>query len=200
MNKLKAIWVALTFWGLGATAVEWSRQRPPVANERNVLSFRRVKNRLHRPRFRRDRALVELTHMNDLLQIAIAAGLNLYQGLEEVARNQNGLIAERVHASLRQFDLGLGLPGLFEAMSDGVPLPELRRWGKALAMGHVLGTPIADILAQQAAALRESVRLERRRRTEALPMRLTMIGMIFLFPPAVLVVLLPNLLQFLEMW
>lgn len=153
--------------------------------------LRRAKERLRA--FRR-----ALPDALDVLSICLRAGLGLQPAVAEYARTAHGPSGEALRRYLRDLALGASPEQALEALGRRYPSEDVGAAVAVLGQGLRLGTPLADVLSEQAAHLRA---LSLRRAEEAargLTSRLVLPLAAFIFPAVFIIGLGPVLLRLLE--
>ena len=128
------------------------------------------------------------------LALASEAGLNLRQSLRVAAERSHGPLGELMQRVLARLDLGLGLAASLKPELAGIAPGPLRLVLLAIAKGERLGASLKELSQEQAALARRLAFYELQRAVEALPLKLTLCGLCFLFPPLFVVLLVPTLL------
>jgi tight adherence protein C len=104
---------------------------------------------------RRQRAIsLGLPDVMDLLAIAVGAGLGLDEALVRTVETMEGPITEEFGTLIRELRLGVPRAEALGHLIDRNRSQELRAIVGALIQGHELGTPIRDVLHDQAASMR----------------------------------------------
>lgn len=203
-----AAWLALQRDGRRVTRrlqrLVGGRPRPaaaPARLDRAFAAARRAVGLLARgsARERREEVARSLPFFLDLMVIALDGGLNLHQAIEAVAPSlPEGAL--RAALDRAREDMRLGRPALeaLEDMARNEGVDELNSIVRTLRIGQALGTPVG-------ASLRQSARLVRQRRRQrldellgVLPLKLTFCALILFFPPILVLLLLPNVLNFVQ--
>ncbi|MCL4426523.1 MAG: type II secretion system F family protein [Firmicutes bacterium] len=146
---------------------------------------------------RRREMIGELIRIIDHLTISLVNGPNLRQALDEVARRE-GRLNLAIAQVLRQDVSGGKVGTLLQGLGRELGLPQLESFAVSLLQAETLGTPLAEILQRQARAMRRERRQSLEKRINLLPLGLTLITVVFLLPPILVVVLLPNVIGFLR--
>ncbi len=141
----------------------------------------------------------ELAAWLDLLLLEVEAGRGLRQAVEEVSPHAGGGMRPVLEAVLRDLGMGATLVEALEARSGTAGLgEEWRAVVRGLRLGQRLGTPVAESLRQLAGDLRRRQRQDLELRLSLLPLKLGLVGLLFFFPPLLVLLVLPNVLQFLR--
>lgn len=92
---------------------------------------------------------------------------------------------------------GMSLSQALKAMEkDGIS--EARRLRSMLLQAEVLGTPVSTVLAALSQEADDEERHEMEQRFNALPVKLSVVTVLFLLPPVLIVAIVPHLLIFLK--
>lgn len=150
---------------------------------------------------RRQRALLrELPALVDVLVLALESGLTVRQTLAVAGRHAPVSwrpLFERLSA---QVGHGSSLEHAAANVRPSVAPGPGRAVLRALVAAERAGVGQVQVLRRQAHHARALVERRWQARLNALPVQLMVIGMLFLFPPVVVVLLLPNVLAFVGRW
>jgi tight adherence protein C len=114
-------------------------------------------------RRRRARLVAALPDALDLLAVGAAAGRSPGPLLAEIAAATSGPLAAELRMTVADLDTGVPMAGALEALRRRTGARELGALASALERSRLFGSPLADQLHAQAAALRRD---ERRRIAE----------------------------------
>lgn len=109
-------------------------------------------------RRRRHRLLNALPDALDLLAIGSAAGRGPAAGFAEIARAGSGPLADELAATVAELECGRPLREALAGLRERVPGSELATLCAAIERSRRFGSPLAEQLARQAAALRRGRR------------------------------------------
>jgi tight adherence protein C len=109
-------------------------------------------------RRRRRRLLGALPDALDLLAIGSASGRSPATGFAEIAAAGDGPLAEELRVAVAELECGRPLPAALRGLRERVPGSEVATLCAAIERSHLLGSPLADQLRRQAAALRRDQR------------------------------------------
>ncbi len=101
--------------------------------------------------------LFELPDLIDLLAVALSSGENLYSGLSRVASRSTGVVARDLNRVLLGVQLGGQLPQELAAWSRNANSRQVTELCTKLQLALQRGTPLAEMLSDQAASLRAEV-------------------------------------------
>jgi tight adherence protein C len=106
----------------------------------------------------RRRLLGALPDALDLLAIGSAAGRGPAAGFAEIARAGTGPLADELRLAVAEIECGQSLPDALRGLRERVPGSEVATLCAAIERSRRLGSPLADQLRRQAAALRRDQR------------------------------------------
>ncbi|HHX09861.1 MAG TPA: type II secretion system F family protein [Firmicutes bacterium] len=131
------------------------------------------------------------------MAVAVSAGMDVLHAFEICAGKTYGPLKDCVEKVTVRLHSGMSLPAALAAMEkEGVDAA--RRLRATLAQAEVLGTPVSDVLETLAA---EYYTLEKQRfdaRINSLPVKLSVITVVFLLPPVLIISVMPHVLSFLK--
>lgn len=137
----------------------------------------------------------ELADAVDLLTISVEAGLAFDAGVQQVARNTEGPLAEEFARVLSEMQIGTGRADALRAMADRVDLPDLRSFVSALVQADAFGIPIGRVLRVQSAEMRVKRRQAAEAKAQQVPVKITVPLIIFILPTLFAVVMGPAVLS-----
>ena len=133
-------------------------------------------------RRRRFRTTVDLPYFLDLVSLTMAAGATFRVACESIVKGPvRGPVEENVLVMLSETEAGSTHEAAIENMLSRSDCPDLEKMVAAVRQGHSLGTPLVDILRDEA-QLGRFRRVERGERLAAkLPVRLTLPAVVLMF-------------------
>lgn len=111
-----------------------------------------------RVRRHEERAAEEFPVVADLLALAVAAGESPVAGLERVLRVSRGSLSDDLGRVLGEVRTGTPVADAFLRLAARTGVPSIARFSEGLAIAVERGTPLVDVLAAQAADVRETTR------------------------------------------
>lgn len=107
---------------------------------------------------RTERLRTELPTIIEMLAMAVGAGASLTAALERVSGVGHGVVAGEITRVLDDTRVGLPLVPSLQRLATRNELSEVTRFVDAVVVAVERGTPLADVLAAQAADAREAAR------------------------------------------
>jgi tight adherence protein C len=140
---------------LSATGLAPARLAPIVVVALPAAGFLGPEALIERAaRRRRAAAIRALPDALDLLAVGVASGRSPGRVLDEIAASTDGPLAFELAIALAELECGVPQAAAMEALARRVPGPELAGVTAALERSRRFGSPLADELHDQAAALR----------------------------------------------
>ncbi len=134
----------------------------------------------------------------DLLTICVEAGLGFDAAMAKVNEKWDNELALAFGRVIREIQLGKLRREAMKDMASRIGIPELTSFVAAIIQSELLGVGVAKVLRIQA----DQMRLKRRQRAEEearkAPIKMIIPMGLFIFPPIMIVLLTPALLQFLK--
>lgn len=127
----------------------------------------------------------------DLLCICVEAGLGLQAGLNQVAENTDGLLAQEWRRVLNDVRLGASLSRSLTSLAERCPTPAVRHFVAAVNQASELGLSMVPVLRAQAAHARESRRLSISEQAHKIPIKVLFPLILCLLPALMIVVVGP---------
>lgn len=153
--------------------------------------------RLYRRRTARKRLDEFSAGWPDLLEsmaVAALSGISLITALEVAARRTGGYLREELDKVIMRTSSGQSLGQALAALEKDIHV--VSRLRSTLMQAEVLGTPVAEVLSALADEHYTIRRQEVEQRFNALPVKLTVVTVLFLLPPVLIISVMPHLLAF----
>lgn len=142
-------------------------------------------------RERQGAILKDLPDTLDLLAISVEAGMGFEGALDIVCQHFRSPLADELHRTLREMELGLPRKDAFHNLKRRTEVPELSNFVLALLQADALGIPIGRVLRTQATEMRAKRRQWAREKAAKLPVKMLLPLVFFIFPSIMVVVLGP---------
>lgn len=123
----------------------------------------------------------ELPAAIDLMAMAMGAGADFVAAMRSVVEGQEGVVADELGQVLAALDLGITRASALVALRERIPTSDVRDLVRAVLLAERKGTPLSDVLTQQA-------RLSRQRRSERAEEAAARAAVLMLFPMMLLMV------------
>ncbi|GAA5161727.1 hypothetical protein GCM10011366_10540 [Ornithinimicrobium tianjinense] len=147
---------------------------------------------------RRERIALKLPDTMDQLSIAVEAGLGFEGALRHVAGNTTGPLADEIVRTLQDIQVGVPRRTAYQALSDRVELPALRRFIRAIIQAEQHGISIARVLQIQATEMRVIRRLTAEEKAMRIPVLVAFPMFLCIFPALLVVVLGPAIINIID--
>lgn len=134
---------------------------------------------------RERRMLAEFPAIADLLALSVAAGEGPVAALDRVVRSCRGALVDELARVLAESRTGVPIVTALDGLAGRTGLAVVARFAEGLAVAMARGTPLVDVLAAQAADVREAAKralIETGARKEVL----MMVPVVFLILPVTL--------------
>lgn len=139
-------------------------------------------------RRRRRRLLGALPDALDLLAVGVASGRGTVAGLAEIARAGSGPLAEELRIAVAELDCGAPLAVALRSLRERVPGGELATLCASIERSRRLGSPLADQLRRQSAALRRDQRRAVEERAARAAPKIQLVVALVLVPSVLLMI------------
>lgn len=117
----------------------------------------------------------------DLMAMAMGAGSDFVAATRSVVEGQDGVVADELGQVLGALDLGITRASALVGLRERIPTADVRDLVRAVLLAERKGTPLSDVLNQQA-------RLSRQRRSERAEEAAARAAVLMLFPMMLLMV------------
>ena len=134
---------------------------------------------------RERRMLAEFPAIADMLALSVAAGEGPVAALDRVVRSCRGALVDELARVLAESRTGVPIVTALDGLARRTGLAVVARFAEGLAVAMSRGTPLVDVLAAQAADVREAAKralIETGARKEVL----MMVPVVFLILPVTL--------------
>ena len=144
------------------------------------------------------RVTQELPQVIDMLLICAESGMGLINAIGVVAEKKGGLIGYELRMCLQEINLGIRIQEALNNLTRRNKSRELQLFVNSINQALRMGTPIQNILRNLSSGIRERERQRLENRIGSIPMKLTVVTMIFFMPLVFIIVLFPSLLSFMQ--
>ncbi|MTV25040.1 type II secretion system F family protein [Nitriliruptoraceae bacterium ZYF776] len=142
----------------------------------------------------------ELPDTIDLLAVSVEAGQALEGAMQTVAARGGGVLAAELRHTLREMELGVTRRGALEHLRDRLDVPDISSLVASLIQADTLGTPVAEVLRDQAIDQRRRRRQQVREQAAKLPVKMLLPLTFFILPALFVVVLGPAAMSIFELF
>lgn len=147
-----------------------------------------------------ERVQRELPDTIDLLAICVEAGQALEGAMQTVASRGGSIMAAEIRHTLREMELGVTRRGALEHLRDRLDVPDVGSLVAALIQADTLGTPVGQVLHNQAIEQRRKRRQQVREQAAKLPVKMLIPLTFFILPALFVVVLGPAAMSIMQLF
>lgn len=133
----------------------------------------------------------DLPDATDLIITNVEAGMGMQQALLVVSEKFGGPIGEEFGRAVREISLGADRTEALLAMAERTRAPEMRLFARAVAQAEQTGIPVARVLRNHSAEVREKRRQKAREQAAKIPVKITFPTVLVIFPTLFLLILGP---------
>jgi tight adherence protein C len=141
-----------------------------------------------RAQLRRRRLLASLPDALDLLAVSSVSGRSPASGLAEIARSGAGPLAAELRVTAAELGCGTPLAAALGSLRERLPGAEIATLCAAIERSRRLGSPLADQLHRQAAALRRDQRRAVEERAARAAPKIQLVVALVLVPSVLLMI------------
>lgn len=127
----------------------------------------------------------------DLIITNIEAGLGMQAAFLTVSEKFGGPIGEEFARVVHEVSLGAGRTETLIAMSERTGVPEMRLFARSVAQAEQTGIPVARVLRNHSAEVREKRQQRAREQAAKIPVKITLPTVLIMFPTLFLLILGP---------
>lgn len=102
--------------------------------------------------------LAELPEVLEMVSVALSAGDSLFAALARVVPKSRGVLANELEQVLLALEIGGDLSSELGALARRVPHPHVVEFANKLALAHSRGSPLAEMMREQAKSARSELR------------------------------------------
>lgn len=139
-------------------------------------------------RRRRRRLIAALPDALDLLAVGSAAGRGVATGFAEIAAAGRGPLADELRVTVAELTCGTPLPAALRSLRGRVPGSEVATLCASIERSRRFGSPLADQLRRQAAALRRDQRRAVEERAARAAPKIQLVVALVLVPSVLLMI------------
>ena len=133
--------------------------------------------------------------MMDILSVSIEAGLGFDAALLKVVESYEGPLIDEMALLYREIQMGKPRREAMIALAERSNVPELQTFVTAVIQSDQFGTPIKNVLRNQAVQLRLNRRQQAQEKGMKAPVKMVIPMILFIFPVIFIVLLGPTVIQ-----
>ena len=134
----------------------------------------------------------------EILALSLESGNNLTNALKVTSDSINSDLSFEIREALRQVNFGKSLDEALEEMKQRIPSDTVNNIILNIRESNLFGNNIIDTLYNQIDYIREKIVLENRAYISKLPLKISVISVIFFIPLLLLLILGPVILNYLS--
>lgn len=146
---------------------------------------------------RREKLNYEAIFFLQVLVLTLESGKNLQGGIALTCRSIDSEISDEFKKTLNEVKLGKSLVESLESMKERIPSEEINTVLLNIIQSTIFGNNIIDSLNNQIEYLRDKKLLNIKAKINKMPMKISVISVIFIIPIVLLLVLGPVIVNFL---
>ncbi len=146
---------------------------------------------------RRESVRTQWPSMLEGMASVAQAGLDLRQSFQMASRRTTGSLRDQMEKVNRRLEGGQSLGKALSAMERG-GVTQAKRLSSMLMQAEILGTPVSMVLKSLAEEAQDAIHQEDQERFNSLPVKLSVVTVVFLLPPVLIVSIMPHILSFLR--
>lgn len=147
---------------------------------------------------RKDILNATILYYVELLSTACQAGLNTENAIERIANNTNSILADEIKRIWKESYKTKTREEAIQDMIQRCGTNEVRLFMESVGQGLEMGTPITDILKEQAKSIRSRAKSEIVKKGELAKVKIVFPMVLFLLPSVLLVAFTPALLTLMK--
>ncbi len=140
----------------------------------------------------------EMPSAIELLSVCADSGMSLHQALKLVGSRRGGVFGKEIEKCIQEVEIGIRLQDALVNMNRRMEIQEVDVFVTAINQALTMGTPTSQIFRILAEGMREKERQNAEDAIGSIPMKLTILSMIFFMPLIFVIVLFPSLISFVQ--
>ncbi len=134
----------------------------------------------------------------EILSLSLDAGRNLESALKVTINNTNGLLKDEFNETFREVKYGKSLQEAMIDMQLRIPSDNINNIILSLIESDIYGTSIIENLHSQIEYLRDKRRMQVKAEIDKLPVKISIVSVLFFVPLMLLIILGPIILLYIE--
>ncbi len=140
----------------------------------------------------------ESMHLFEVLTLSIETGRNLEEAIKVTIDNVESELAEEFKEAIREVSFGKSLTESLNDMQENIPSESINNFILTLTQADIFGSSIIDTLNSQVDYLREKRKLEIKAEISKVPIKISIISVLFFVPLIILIIIGPALLTYIK--
>lgn len=140
----------------------------------------------------------EAMHFFEILTLSLETGRNLEEALNVTISNIDGSLSNEFKEAIRETKFGKSLKEALVDLQRRIPSENINNIILALTESNIYGTSIIDTLNNQVDYLREKRKLEIKAEISKIPIKVSIVSVLFFIPLILLIILGPILLSYIK--
>jgi len=132
----------------------------------------------------------------EVLALSLESGNNLSNAIDKTSKSIESDLSLEFREAMREVDFGKSLSEALESMKDKIPSDTVNNIILNIKESNIFGNSIIDTLYNQIDYIREKIVLETRAYISKLPLKISIISVMFFIPLLLLLILGPVLLRY----
>jgi len=135
----------------------------------------------------------------EILGLSIESGNNLINAIKVTSENINSQLASEFKKVIKEVELGHSLDEALDNLKTRIPSDAINNIILNIKESNLFGNNVIDTLYNQINYIRDKIILERRAYISKLPLKISIISVVFFVPLLLLIILGPVILKYLGM-
>jgi len=140
----------------------------------------------------------QLPQAIEMLLICAESGMGLVSSFQVVAERKGGIIGQELEICLHEIEIGISINDSLSNFRKRNRSKEVQVFVNTITQAMRMGTMISSVLRNLAGTIRDYERQRVENIIGSLPMKLTIVTMLFFMPLVFIIVLFPSLLSFMQ--
>ena len=139
----------------------------------------------------------EAVYFFEVLTLSLETGRNLEEAINVTVKNVNSELSDEFKNAIREIRFGKSLTESLEDMQENIPSESINNLILTLTQADLYGNSIINSLYNQIDYLREKKKMEMKAVISKVPIKVSVISVLFFVPLVLLIILAPILLNYL---
>ena len=134
----------------------------------------------------------------EVLSLSLESGNNLYSALDLTSSNVDSELSDEFSRMLHEIKLGKSFTDALDSVSTRIPSDTIRNIILNIKQASIMGNSISETLINQLNYLRETRILEMRSYIAKIPLKISVISVVFFIPLLLMLILGPVLIEYIS--
>lgn len=147
---------------------------------------------------RKEQLETEAMHFFEVLTLSLETGRNLAEAIKVTTENVDGILSREFNETIEEINFGKSLTEALNDMHKRIPSDTVNNIILSLTQANLYGNSIIESLYSQIDYLREKKKQEMKGKISKIPVKISIISVLFFIPLIMIIILGPIILQYIN--